>query len=230
MNIYGKNAVRLALKNGKGTHLYLTEERRDFKELAESRGIPYTELSAKELTKMANTANHQGVVLAGWEYRYGTLADMAKDASLIVLLDGVEDPRNLGAIIRTCDAAGAGGVIIRNKRSVHITPEVVKASTGAIEHVRVASVVNLTSAIDYLKSQGFLIVGAERKEESIDYCDFAYSFPLCLVLGSEGKGISRLVLKQCDELIAIPMVGTVNSLNVSVACGVLLYEIIKKKN
>ena len=146
------------------------------------------------------------------------------------MLDSLEDPHNLGAILRTCDASGVDGVIIGKNRSVRLNNTVAKVSTGAIEYVKVAEVTNLNNTIKYLKKQGYWIVGAEATDESILYNKMKYDMPICLVIGSEGKGLSRLVRENCDYLIKIPMVGHVNSLNASVSCSILVYEIIKYRN
>ena len=146
---------------------------------------------------------------------------------VIVMLDSLEDPHNLGAILRTCDAAGVDGVIIGKNRSVRLNDTVAKVSTGAIDYVKVVEVTNLTNTIKDLKKKGYWIVGAEAIDESKYYDQMKYDMPTCLVVGSEGKGISDLVRKNCDFLVKIPMLGHVNSLNASVSCSILIYEIIK---
>jgi len=177
--------------------------------------------------------NHQGVALEVNDYSYVSVDDIIKETKLkypfIIMLDGLEDPHNLGAILRTCDAAGVDGVIIGKNRSVRLNSTVAKVSTGAIEYVKVAEVTNLTNTIKYLKTKGFWIVGAEACEKSVLYTEVKYDMPVCLVIGSEGKGVSRLVSENCDYLVKIPMVGHVNSLNASVSCAILIYEIIKNR-
>ena len=145
------------------------------------------------------------------------------------MLDSLEDPHNLGAILRTCDAIGADGVIIGKHRSVGLTSTVAKVSTGAIEHVKVAAVTNLRTALDELKEAGYWVIGTDA-HEAIDYRDVRCDMPLVVVIGSEGKGISRLVLEACDYKVALPMVGHVTSLNASVAAGILLYQVYNARN
>ena len=141
------------------------------------------------------------------------------------MLDGLEDPHNLGAIIRTCEISGASGVIIPKNRSVKVTPAVEKVSTGATRYVKVAQVTNLVNTIEKLKEKGYWIVGAEAGSSSQNYWSVDYKMKVCLIIGSEGRGISRLVKEKCDYLVEIPMWGKVNSLNASVSCGILIYEI-----
>ena len=177
--------------------------------------------------------NHQGAVLEIEGYSYVDVDEIISNPKgkypFIVMLDGLEDPHNLGAILRTCDAGGVDGVIIGKNRSVHLNNTVAKVSTGAIEHVKVSEVTNLTTTIKYLKKQGYWIVGAEACDKSVLYTDIKYDMPVCLVIGSEGKGISRLVTENCDFLVKIPMVGHVNSLNASVSCSILIYEVIRSR-
>jgi 23S rRNA (guanosine2251-2'-O)-methyltransferase len=176
---------------------------------------------------------HQGVVGLCREYRYRDLEDLIAHRmpnaphALVVLLDSVTDPQNLGSIIRTAHCCGANGVVIPADRAAAVTPAVVKASAGAIQHLPVARVVNLGRAIDTLKEQGFWIYGAEAGA-ALDMRGPDYAGPVGLVMGSEGQGLRPLIRKKCDFLISIPMRGQVASLNVSVATGVILYEILGK--
>ena len=140
-------------------------------------------------------------------------------------LDGLEDPHNLGAIVRTCEIAGVSGIILPKNRSVKVTPTVVKVSTGATEYVKIAQVTNLVNTLKELKKKGYWIVGAEASEKSECFWSPDYRRKICLVVGSEGFGVSRLVKEECDYLVEIPMWGKVNSLNASVSCGILIYEI-----
>lgn len=231
--IYGKNTVREAITvNKRITMLYATKNNQDIINLAKENKIDYKIVDNNYLNKLVN-GNHQGLVLEMEGYEYSTVEDILENAHskypLIVMLDGLEDPHNLGAILRTCDAAGVDGVIIGKNRSVRLNNTVAKVSTGAIEYVKVAEVTNLTNTIKYLKKQGYWIVGAEATDQSVLYTDVKYDMPVCLVIGSEGKGISRLVTENCDYLVKIPMVGHVNSLNASVSCSILIYEIIKNR-
>ena len=145
------------------------------------------------------------------------------------MCDQLEDPHNLGAILRTCDACGVDGVVVGKHRSVGLTSTVAKVSTGAINTVKVAEATNMVKAIAELKEAGYWVVAAENAVEAVDYTEFNVDMPLVLVVGSEGKGISRLVKKECDILTTIPMQGSVNSLNVSVATGVLLFDIVRRR-
>lgn len=232
--IYGKNTVVEALNtNSKVIKLFITKNNSEIISLATIKKIPFQIVDNNYLNKLVN-GNHQGMVLEVEGYSYSVLEDIINCNSklkypLILMLDGLEDPHNLGAILRTCDASGVDGVIIGKNRSVKLNSTVAKVSTGAIEHVKVVEVTNLTNTIKTLKQKGYWIVGAEACDRSVDYTSIDYNMPVCLVVGSEGKGISRLVTENCDFLVRIPMVGHVNSLNASVSCGILIYEIIKNR-
>lgn len=231
--IYGKNTVKETLQqNKRAIKLFVTKQNDEFIKLANSKKIEYKIVDNNYLDKLVN-GNHQGVVLEIEGYSYVDINEIINNTKLkypfIVMLDGLEDPHNLGAILRTCDASGVDGVIIGKNRSVRLNSTVAKVSTGAIEYVKVAEVTNLTNTIKYLKEKGYWIVGAEACEKSVLYTEVNYDMPVCLVIGSEGKGISRLVSENCDYLVKIPMVGHVNSLNASVSCSILIYEIIKNR-
>lgn len=231
--IYGKNTVKEALLVNKNTvKLLVTKNNEEFINLAKKKKIEFNIVDNGYLNKIVN-GNHQGVVLEIESYSYSTVDEIINETKLkyplIVMLDGLEDPHNLGAILRTCDAAGVNGVIIGKNRSVRLNSTVAKVSTGAIEYVKVAEVTNLTNTIKYLKDNGYWIVGAEACDKSMLYTDIKYDMPVCLVIGSEGRGISRLVSENCDFLVKIPMVGHVNSLNASVSCSILIYEILKNR-
>lgn len=228
---YGKNTVREILSNKKrALKLFVIKNNQELINIASTNNIPYVIVDNNYLNKLVN-GNHQGAVVEIESYSYTTVDDIINNAHktnpLIVMLDGIEDPHNLGAILRTCDAGGVDGVIIAKNRCVGLNQTVAKVSTGAIEYVKVAEVANLTNTIKYLKKMGYWIVGAEAREDSQMYTDVKYDMPTCLVIGSEGKGISRLVIDNCDYLVKIPMCGHVNSLNASVSCSILIYEIIK---
>jgi 23S rRNA (guanosine2251-2'-O)-methyltransferase len=186
-----------------------------------------------ELTKFAN---HQGVVAIfssqGSSNPYHSaeqILDSAGDPALFVLLDGIEDPHNLGAILRTCECAGADGVFIPEHRAAGINETVAKTSAGAVEHVRISRVTNLIPLIGELKDRGIWVVGVEGGGDEI-YSDFDLKIPIALVFGSEGKGLRRLVREKCDAVISIPLQGKLNSLNVSVAAGVLLFEVLRQRS
>jgi 23S rRNA (guanosine2251-2'-O)-methyltransferase len=175
------------------------------------------------LDRLAGKVSHQGVVALGAVHRYAALEDVAEEAKLLVVLDGVEDPHNLGAVIRTAHAAGAGAVVIPERRAAGLTEVVAKAAAGALEHLPVVRVGNINRALEALKQRGFWIYGLdERGEQPHDQTD--YASPAVLVLGGEGQGLHRQVKERCDFLVRIPMAGRIASLNVSVAAGVVLFE------
>jgi len=175
------------------------------------------------LDRLAGTPAHQGVVAMGASQRYAELDHVAPSAQLLVVLDGVEDPHNLGAIVRTAHAAGAGGVVIPERRAVGLTDVVAKAAAGALEYLAVVRATNINRTLEQLKEQGYWIYGLdERGAEDYDMVD--YHAPTALVFGGEGKGLHEQVRKHCDVLVRIPMEGHIPSLNVSVAAGIVLFE------
>lgn len=229
--VYGKNTVREYVLNNKNIiKVFCNDKTSELVNLAKRNNISVQIVDNNYLNNLVN-ARHQGIVAQIKDYKYYNLEDitnnMDKKYPFIVMLDSLEDPHNLGAILRTCDAAGVDGVIIGKNRSVRLNDTVAKVSTGAIDYVKVVEVTNLTNTIKDLKKKGFWIVGAEAIDESKYYDQMKYDMPTCLVVGSEGKGISDLVRKNCDFLVKIPMLGHVNSLNASVSCSILIYEIIK---
>ena len=188
----------------------------------------------KEFDKKVGKVVHQGVMAYIENYRYYSIDEILNSIQpekqpLLLMLDGLEDPHNLGAILRTCDAIGVDGVIIGKNRSVGLNATVAKVSTGAIHHVKVAQVTNLTRTLEDLKKKSFWIVGCEL-ENSQDYRSVDYNMPTVLVIGSEGFGMSRLVKKSCDINVVLPMEGHVNSLNASVAASVLLYQVYNSRH
>jgi 23S rRNA (guanosine2251-2'-O)-methyltransferase len=191
-------------------------------DLARRASIPVRFEPRSALERLAGTSAHQGVVAMGAARKYADL-EAASGAELVVVLDGVEDPHNLGAIIRTAHAAGAGSVVIPERRAAGLTDVVAKAAAGALEYLPVVRVTNINRALEELKERGFWIYGLdERGTESYDAVD--YGSPAVLVLGGEGKGLHEQVRKHCDLLVRIPMAGKISSLNVSVAAGVVLFE------
>jgi 23S rRNA (guanosine2251-2'-O)-methyltransferase len=155
-------------------------------------------------------------------------ADPDENAPLLVMLDGIQDPHNLGAIARTADAVGAHGVIIPERRAVGITPGAVRASAGALEHVKVSRVGNLTRTIEKLKELGMMVIGLDA-DGDVEYTEVDFTGPVVLVVGSEGKGLSRLVGENCDQIASIPMSGQLSSLNASVSTGIVLYEAYRQR-
>jgi 23S rRNA (guanosine2251-2'-O)-methyltransferase len=237
--IFGINSVSEALKSrGRAFEwVGVAKERRDLRlqkliEECRRNSVPVRFMQRTELDRLAATGSHQGVVAQTSSKQYTDVDDMiaAKRGrhALIVVLDGVEDPHNLGAILRTADAAGADGVIIPERRAAGITGTVVKASAGASEHLPVAKVMNTARTLEGLKEKNLWIVGLdERGKQSYDSVD--YKMDCAVVLGAEGKGLHDLVAKKCDFLVSIPMLGHVPSLNVSVAAGVVFYEVLRQR-
>ncbi|OUC52323.1 23S rRNA (guanosine(2251)-2'-O)-methyltransferase RlmB [Eggerthia catenaformis] len=235
--IYGRNTVRELLRNNKNISelVFLKGSRNDdLIMLAKKIKIKYrVSEDKKEFNTLTSGGNHQGVIAVIESYGYSTIEQMLEKIHdkypLLVMLDGLEDPHNLGAILRTCDAMNVDGVIIGKNRSVGLTSTVAKVSTGAIDYVKVAQVTNLARCLEDLKKQGFWIVGCEN-EESEDYRCIDFNMPVVVVIGSEGSGISRLVKSKCDFKVVLPMKGHVNSLNASVAAGVLLYQVYNSRH
>ena len=196
---------------------------------ADASGVPARKVARERIEELARGGVHQGVVARVGPYPYSGLDEiLAAPDPLVLMLDGVTDPRNLGAILRAADGAGASGVVIPKDRAVGVTATAVKASAGASEHVRVARETNLRRAVDRMKRAGLWVYAAEGEAEGagggIPYHELDLTGPVALVMGSEGRGIRRLVREGCDGAISIPMLGVVESLNVSVAVAVLLYE------
>jgi 23S rRNA (guanosine2251-2'-O)-methyltransferase len=237
--IYGINAVVEALKaRGRAFEwVGVAKERHDLRlqrvvDECRRNGVAVRFLGRPELDRMAGNNAHQGVVAVTSAKQYNDLDDViaAKRGqySLLVVLDGIEDPHNLGAILRTADAAGADGVVIPERRAVGVTPTVTKASAGASEHLPIAKVTNIARTVEELKDRNLWIVGLdERGTQTYDSLD--YNMDCAVVLGAEGKGVHELVRKKCDFLVSIPMLGKVASLNVSVAAAVVLYEIVRQR-
>ena len=183
--------------------------------------IPYVQIEKQKLDKMER--KNQGILIEIKDYDYKDLKDIDTNDKKIIILDHLEDPHNFGAIIRTCESAGIKSIIIPKDRSIHITPTVLKTSTGALEYVDIYEVTNLKNAIDYLKDNGYFIYGAEA--DGKNYNEIDYADKILLIIGSEGFGLSNIVRKACDEIVKIPMKGHVNSLNASVSAGILIYGI-----
>jgi 23S rRNA (guanosine2251-2'-O)-methyltransferase len=237
--IYGINSVTEALKaRGRAFQwVGMAKERNDIRlqrliEDCRRLSIPVRFMQRTELDHMAGTAAHQGVVAVTGAKQYNDLNDVIEAKrgkySLLVVLDGVEDPHNLGAIMRTADAAGANGVIIPERRAASVTGTVTKASAGASEHLPIARVTNIARTVEELKDSNVWTVGLDERGKQI-YDEIDYNMDCALVLGAEGKGLHDLVKKKCDFLVSIPMLGKVPSLNVSVAGGIVLYEIMRQR-
>ena len=239
-DIFGRNTVMEALKSNRTINkiwLAKGEQKGSVREivaLAKEKRITVQIVERSKLDKMFPHENHQGVAasVASADYvAWQDIVDAARQKGedpLLVILDELEDPHNLGAILRSVDAVGAHGVIIPKRRAVPLTDGVAKASAGAIEHVPVARVSNLVQVIEELKKQGIWIAGADLHGEYMHKQDL--TGPLAIVVGSEGKGLGKLVRESCDYVVSIPMQGKINSLNASVATGVLLYEVYRQRN
>ena len=236
--IIGRNAVIEALKSDRTIEcVYVSKGDLEGSikvalGLAKYKGVVIKEADRRKLDTMCDGLNHQGIVARVTPFKYCEVNDILEDAKrkeqqpFIVILDEIEDPHNLGSIIRTAELCGVHGIIIPKRRNVGVTSTVYKCSAGAIEHMKISTVTNINSTIDMLKEQGIWIYGAD-----IDGKDYSYntdfSGPCALIIGSEGKGISSLTLKKCDLLVKIPMIGKINSLNASVAGGIMMYEVLK---
>lgn len=226
--VYGKNVARQLLKNPVRVRMvYLSGNDAQIQALCQEKKIPLQIVDRSRLTKLAGTDKHQGVVLAVQEYPTYPLEELTAEPKgpygFLIMLDQLEDPHNLGAVLRTADAVGADGVIFRKTHEVGLTPTVAKVSAGAIETVKCCAVTNLTRTAQQLKKQGYWIVGADMDGQ--DYRSLQYDFPLVLVIGSEGKGISRLLRQECDYIVSLPMAGSIESLNASVSAGILMYAV-----
>lgn len=238
--VIGRNAVKELLSGGRDVDkLYITAGEREgsinqLLGIASERGIPITECDRSKLDAIAKGGRHQGIIAIAAERNYSSIDEILEYANekgeppFIVICDGVEDPHNLGAIIRSADCSGAHGIIIPKRRAVGLTATVAKSSAGALEHMRVAKVTNLASAIDDLKERGLWIYAADMDGSTYYKTDMKGA--VALVLGSEGFGISRLVKEKCDFTVSIPLYGQVNSLNVSCAAAVLLAEVARQRN
>ncbi|HIS55855.1 MAG: 23S rRNA (guanosine(2251)-2'-O)-methyltransferase RlmB [Lachnospiraceae bacterium] len=239
LTIEGRNAVLEAFRSGKTIDkLYVLDGCQDgpvrtiIRE-AKKQDTILQFVTKERLNQLSETGHHQGVIAHAAAYAYAQVEDILKkaeekgEAPFVFLLDGIEDPHNLGAIIRTANLAGAHGVIIPKRRAVGLTATVAKASAGALNYTPVAKVTNLGAAIDELKDRGMWFVCADMGGESMYRLNLTGS--IGLVIGNEGEGVSRLVREKCDMIASIPMKGDIDSLNASVACGVLAYEIVRQR-
>ena len=239
--ITGRNLVLEALRAGRpvekillarniGRHGVITE----IVHLAQSKGIPVEYVPAETFRKHSGTVMHRGVIAYTAVKAYHSLEDLLRisrekgEPPLYCVLDGMEDPQNLGAIIRTAEASGTHGVIIRTRRAVGLTAAVARASAGAIEYLPVARVANIARTIARLKENGIWVIGVDPAGRE-DYRRADFTVPVAMVVGGEGKGISELVKKRCDYLISIPMRGKISSLNASVAAAVVMYEALHQR-
>lgn len=198
-----------------------------------AKGILIKEISPQKLDYYCGGANHQGVAVMFASQEYSTpeeILELAKERDekpFIIICDEIEDPHNLGAIIRTAEACSVHGIIIPKRRSASLNATVAKSASGALEYMKVARVTNISNTIDFLKENGVWVFGADMQGE--DYADVDFDMPCALVIGNEGKGIGTLTAKKCDKIVSLPMCGKINSLNASVAAGILMYEVLRKR-
>jgi 23S rRNA (guanosine2251-2'-O)-methyltransferase len=236
--VIGRNAVIEALRGERTIEtLYIANTKLEgsintIVSLAKEKKIIIKEVDKRKLDVMCDNAVHQGVIAKVTPFIYSEVEDILAfaeekgEAPFIVILDEVEDPHNLGSIARTAELFGVHGIIIPKRRSASVSATVYKSSVGAIEHVKIAKVTNLNATIEELKEKGIWVYGADIRAEEYSY-QVDFSGPCALIIGNEGRGISKLTVQKCDKLIKIPMVGKINSLNASVAGGIIMYEVLK---
>lgn len=236
--VIGRNAVIEALKGERTIEtLYIANSKLEgsinaIVSMAKEKRIIIKEVDKRKLDSMCDGAVHQGVIAKVTPFKYSEVSDILalaeekNEPPFIVILDEVEDPHNLGSIARTAELFGVHGIIIPKRRSASVSATVYKSSVGAIEHVKIAKVTNLNATIEELKEKGIWVYGADIRAEEYSY-QVDFSGPCAIIIGNEGKGISKLTVQKCDKLIKIPMVGKINSLNASVAGGIMMYEVLK---
>lgn len=231
--VYGKNVVKeLLRKGGDVLEVLMSSKDEEIERLAKKNNTKVIYRDKNELAKLTKTNKHQGVVAKIPDFKTYSLEEILSDIpreelGLLILLDELEDPHNLGAILRNADAVGAHGIIYKKTNSVKLSASVAKVSAGAINTVKCAEVTNLSRTLDELKDKGYWVVGTDMS--SNDYRSLNYDFPVVLVIGNEGSGMSRLVREKCDYIVSIPMKGSISSLNASVSSGIVLYEILNKR-
>lgn len=226
--LYGKNSFVEALRSDRIKKAYVLKDSSFINDL-KKKHIDYEIVDRRYLDKLSKSGNHQGVLAEVKDYKLYTVDELLKkENGLIVVLDGLKDPHNLGAIIRTCECAGVDGIIYKKHNAVKLNDTVAKVACGALEYVKVAEVTNLTNTLKKLKDEGYWIVGSDGMAKA-SYTEPDYKRNIVLVIGSEGEGISRLVLEECDYVVSLPMKGKVNSLNASVAAGILIYNAVNSR-
>jgi len=239
--IEGRNPVTEALRSGRPINKILLAENvgqsraiAEIRQLSRARGIPFEVVTRQALDQASTSAAHQGVIAYAAAHEYTDLSDILaisrqkREPPFICLLDGVEDPQNFGSILRTAEAAGVHGVVIRARRAVGLTAAVARASAGAIEYISVARVTNISQTIEMLKTENVWVTGVDMTGKT-DYTSVDYRPATAIVIGGEGTGLSELVRKRCDNLVAIPMRGQVSSLNASVAAALVMYEVMRQR-
>ena len=238
--IAGRNAVTEALRSGREIDRLIIAHGTEGGSVTaiiakcRARGILVKEVSPQKMDYLCGGTVHQGVAVMIASHKYCTVDDILntaaelKEAPFIIICDEIEDPHNLGAIIRTAEAGGVHGIIIPERRSASLNMTVAKSASGALEYMKVARVTNLANTIDKLKEAGIWVFGADMDGES--HKSFDFTSPTAIVIGNEGKGIGRLVAKKCDGIVSLPMYGKINSLNASVAAGILIYEVAQQRH
>ncbi|AWK50418.1 23S rRNA (guanosine(2251)-2'-O)-methyltransferase RlmB [Clostridium beijerinckii] len=236
--VIGRNAVIETLKGDRTIEtLYISNNKLEGSintiiSLAKEKRVLIKEVDKRKLDTMSDGGTHQGVIAKVTPYKYFEVSDILAlaeergETPFIVILDEVEDPHNLGSIVRTAELFGVHGIIIPKRRSASVSATVYKSSVGAIEHVKIAKVTNLNATIEDLKQKGIWVYGADIRAKEYSY-QIDFSGPCAVIIGNEGRGISKLTVQKCDKLIKIPMVGKINSLNASVAGGIIMYEVLK---
>lgn len=235
----GRNAVLEVIKSGRDIEKILIQKGHMEGTLlriaaqAREKGVVVQEVARQKLDEISQTKNHQGIIAIASERQYAeveeilSMAKEKKEPPFLIILDGITDPHNLGAVLRSAEASGAHGVIVPKRRSAGLTAIVGKTSAGAVEYMPVARVVNLSKTIEDLKKAGVWVVCTDMK--GTDYFDADLTGPIALVIGSEGEGVSRLVKEKCDFTVSIPMYGKISSLNASVAAGLMMYEVVRQR-
>ncbi|MBR1802564.1 MAG: 23S rRNA (guanosine(2251)-2'-O)-methyltransferase RlmB [Clostridia bacterium] len=238
--VEGRNSVLELLESGRDVNKIIIakgEKHGSINKIiatAKERKIVISEVEKNKLNQMAQTSNSQGVIAIVPPFDYCEVEDILEEAKaksenpFLLILDGIEDPHNLGSIIRTAETAGVHGIIIPKRRAASVNSTVSKVSAGAVEYMKIARVNNLNETIRFLKEQGVWICGTDMNTDTI-YTQQDYNMPLALVIGSEGFGMSRLVKENCDFLVKIPMKGKITSLNASVSAGIVMYEVVRKR-
>ena len=239
MFIEGKNAIRQAIESGSTINKIMIDKnfasRKDeIISLASQNKIKIEFLPKLILDKKSKTGHHQGYMAETIDFEYSSVEDIINVSkekgtnAFIVLLDGIEDPHNFGAIIRSCECAGVDGIIIPKNRAVQVNETVIRTSTGAITNMKIAKVTNLKDAIETLKQNDIWVFGAEAGGENIYSRNL--TIPVAIVIGSEGFGVKKTILAACDGVVSLPLMGKVNSLNASVACGICVFEVVRQRN
>lgn len=229
MIVFGRNVAREVIDSKKEIKKVIMANTFDDKSIIsdlEKNNVKIIRVDKREIDRKYK-GNHQGIVLEIEDFKYGKLNDL-ENSRFVVMLDHLEDPHNLGAIIRTCEAAGVDAIIIPKRRGVEINSTVMKVSAGALNNINIVEVSSIAQTIDKLKDFGYWVYGTDMDGETYTNCK--YDSKTCLVIGAEGNGISKLVHDKCDFIISIPMVGKINSLNASVAAGITIYEVVRQRS